>query len=121
MDLVKRALVEDGAFRDITSAIIPNTKRSGIFLAKQDLVVCGMDVARRTFRMVGVAFAPKVRDAVATLMDEEQTTWWDARRRMAEGTTPDPVGPPVAAWRRVWEQSAPLEVDADTRLRAWRH
>jgi 1-acyl-sn-glycerol-3-phosphate acyltransferase len=65
-------------------------------------------------------FAPRVRDAVATLMDEEQSTWWESRQRAVAGTTPDPVGPPVAAWRRVWEQSAPLEVDADTRLRAWR-
>ena len=65
-------------------------------------------------------FAPRVREAVATLMDEEHSTWWDARRRAAAGTTPDPVGPPVAAWRRVWEQSAPLELDEDTRLRAWR-
>jgi hypothetical protein len=53
-------------------------------------------------------------------MDEEQSTWWESRQRAVAGTTPDPVGPPVAAWRRVWEQSAPLEVDADTRLRAWR-
>jgi len=42
MDLVKRALLEDGAFRDLTSAIIPNDRVTGRFLAKQDLVVCGM-------------------------------------------------------------------------------
>ncbi len=62
MDPVKRALVEDGAFRDITSAIIPNDRVSGRFLAKQDLVVCGLDLARQAFRHVGVAFHPKVRD-----------------------------------------------------------
>src|SRR5262249_16697001 len=56
---------EDGAFRDITSAIIPNDKKTGVFLAKQDLVVCGMDVARRAFRLVGVAFEPRVRDGKA--------------------------------------------------------
>jgi nicotinate-nucleotide pyrophosphorylase (carboxylating) len=62
MDPVKRALVEDGAFRDITSAIIPNRRVTGRFLAKQDLVVCGLDLARQAFRHVGVAFRPKVRD-----------------------------------------------------------
>jgi nicotinate-nucleotide pyrophosphorylase (carboxylating) len=62
MDIVKRALLEDGAFRDITSAIIPNGRVTGRMLAKQDLVVCGIDVARRAFRHVGVGFSPKVRD-----------------------------------------------------------
>jgi nicotinate-nucleotide pyrophosphorylase (carboxylating) len=62
MDPVKRALAEDGAFRDITSAIIPNDVVSGRFLAKQDLVVCGLDLARQAFRHVGVAFHSKVRD-----------------------------------------------------------
>ena len=62
MDIVKRALVEDGAFRDLSSAIIPNHRVTGRFLAKQDLVVCGMDLARSAFGHVGVAFAPKFRD-----------------------------------------------------------
>lgn len=65
MDPVKRALLEDGAFRDLTSAIIPNRRVTGRLLAKQDLVVCGIDVARRAFRHVGVDFAPKVRDGKA--------------------------------------------------------
>ena len=62
MDPVKSALLEDGAFRDATSAIIPNRRVTGRFLAKQDLVVCGLDLAARTFRHVGVAFRPLVRD-----------------------------------------------------------
>src|SRR5579862_7003868 len=62
MDPVKQALFEDGAFQDITSAMIPNDRVTGRFLAKQDLVVCGIAQARRTFQFVGVAFAPKVRD-----------------------------------------------------------
>jgi nicotinate-nucleotide pyrophosphorylase (carboxylating) len=65
MDIVKRALLEDGAFRDITSAIIPNGRVTGRMLAKQDLVVCGIDVARQAFRLVGVAFTPKVRDGAS--------------------------------------------------------
>jgi 1-acyl-sn-glycerol-3-phosphate acyltransferase len=63
-------------------------------------------------------FAPRVRSAVAALLDEERTSWWEAQRRAAAGATPDPAGPRVAAWRRVWEQSAPLETS--TRSGAWR-
>ncbi|HLY75323.1 MAG TPA: carboxylating nicotinate-nucleotide diphosphorylase [Planctomycetota bacterium] len=62
MDPVKQALLEDGAFHDVTSAIIPNDRVTGRFLAKQDLVVCGMAEARRAFQFVGVAFVPRVRD-----------------------------------------------------------
>ena len=62
-------------------------------------------------------FAPRVRDAIGALLDEDRTDWWAARRRAVAGTTPDPAGPPIAAWRRVWEQTAPVEVD--TQRRAW--
>ncbi|MBV8880772.1 MAG: carboxylating nicotinate-nucleotide diphosphorylase [Planctomycetaceae bacterium] len=62
MDPVKQALLEDGAFHDLSSAIIPNERVTGRFLAKQDLVVCGLAQARRAFQLVGVAFAPKVCD-----------------------------------------------------------
>src|SRR5579862_3525298 len=62
MDPVKQALLEDGAFHDLTSAIIPNAPVTGRFLAKQDLVVCGTAQARHAFQLVGVAFATKVRD-----------------------------------------------------------
>jgi nicotinate-nucleotide pyrophosphorylase (carboxylating) len=65
MDIVKRALLEDGAFRDLTSAIIPNRRVTGRFLAKQDLVVCGLVLARLAFRHVGVSFTPRVRDGQA--------------------------------------------------------
>jgi|SRR5579862_1070149 len=62
MDPVKQALFEDGAFQDITSAMIPNDRVTGRFLAKQDLVVCGIAQARRAFQLVGVAFASRVKD-----------------------------------------------------------
>ncbi len=75
-------------------------------------------------------FAPRIKDAVAALLDEDRTTWWESRRRVAAGATPDPSGPSVAAWRRVWEQtespaSDPPSSDApggaDHRLgRSWR-
>lgn len=54
-------------------------------------------------------FAPRIRAAVAALLDEDRTTWWEARQRAASGHTPDPAGPDVAPWRRVWEQAAPLD------------
>jgi 1-acyl-sn-glycerol-3-phosphate acyltransferase len=60
----------------------------------------GVDESPRTF-------APKIRDAFARLLDEDATSWWDATRRSARGETPDPSGPPVASWRRIWAQTAP--------------
>lgn len=51
-------------------------------------------------------FAPRVRAGVAALLDEDATSWWEARKRVAAGCTPDPAGPDVAQWRRVWTQSA---------------
>ena len=62
-------------------------------------------------------FAPRVRAAVAALLDEDASTWWEARRRVAAGATPDPAGPRVAQWRRVWAQSQSPRVEQ--RPRAW--
>ncbi|MDQ3165367.1 MAG: 1-acyl-sn-glycerol-3-phosphate acyltransferase [Actinomycetota bacterium] len=62
-------------------------------------------------------FGVRIRAAVATLLDEDATTWWEARCRIATETTPDPAGPRVAQWRRVWAQSqSPMST---TRPRAW--
>ncbi|MBA3308874.1 MAG: 1-acyl-sn-glycerol-3-phosphate acyltransferase [Nocardioidaceae bacterium] len=67
-------------------------------------------------------FAPRVHAAVAALLDEDRTTWWEARGRVARGETPDPAGPGVAQWRRVWTQSqSPRPGGRPSRLRAaWR-
>ncbi|MGH3360855.1 MAG: lysophospholipid acyltransferase family protein [Nocardioides sp.] len=66
-------------------------------------------------------FAPRVKAAVASLLDEDGSSWWEARRRAASGTTPDPSGPPVAQWRRVWAQSeSPQPVPGSSRIAAWR-
>ena len=67
-------------------------------------------------------FAPRIKDAVAALLDEDKTTWWESRQRAATGSTPDPSGPSVAQWRRVWEQSeSPVSTEGPaSRLRAWR-
>ncbi|MCW2633373.1 MAG: phospholipid/glycerol acyltransferase [Pseudonocardia sp.] len=64
-------------------------------------------------------FAPKISAAVSALLDEEATTWWEARKRVAAGTSPSQSGPDAARWRRVWEQTAPLETPAAKR-RAWK-
>ena len=66
-------------------------------------------------------FAARIEQAVAALLDEDRTTWWESRRRLAEGRIPDPSGPPVAQWRRVWMQTeSPDADDGTTRIRAWR-
>lgn len=65
-------------------------------------------------------FAPRIRDVVAALLDEDASTWWEARRRAARGATPDPAGPAVAQWRRVWEQTAALADQTHTGRSAWR-
>ena len=66
-------------------------------------------------------FAPRVRAAVAALLDEDRTTWWESRQRVATGLTPDPAGPKVAQWRRVWEQTEPPVVESGAPApRAWR-
>ena len=67
-------------------------------------------------------FAPRVEGAVAALLDEDRTTWWESRRRIADGQTPKPTGPEVAQWRRIWAQTESPEVGHTTgsELRAWR-
>ena len=51
-------------------------------------------------------FAPRIRDAVAALLDEEQSTWWEARRGPLPAPLPTRPDRPRAQWRRVWEQTA---------------
>jgi 1-acyl-sn-glycerol-3-phosphate acyltransferase len=67
-------------------------------------------------------FALRVRAGVAALLDEDSTSWWAARKRVASGTTPDPSGPDIAQWRRVWSQSAAPRVggSAARRRPTWR-
>lgn len=68
-------------------------------------------------------FAPRIKDAVAQLLDEDSSTWWESKQRAASGATPDPSGPEVAQWRRVWAQSESPQVTTEPsgrRLAAWR-
>ena len=39
------------------------------------------------------SLAPRIRDAVAGLLDEDSSTWWEARRRAAARETPGPQRP----------------------------
>ena len=57
--VVKAALDEDGAFRDVTTlALVPPEQRGrGVFLAKEPGVVCGVPVAQAAF----AAIDPSVR------------------------------------------------------------
>lgn len=64
-------------------------------------------------------FAPKVQAAVAALLDEESTTWWEARKRVAAGASPSQSGPDAARWRRVWAQTEPIP-PAEPGRRAWK-
>ncbi|HEX8498117.1 MAG TPA: lysophospholipid acyltransferase family protein [Actinomycetales bacterium] len=60
----------------------------------------------------------RIEQAVARLVDEDATTWWDATRRAARGQTPVMTGPDTAKWRRVWDQTTPPPVR--TTRRVWR-
>jgi 1-acyl-sn-glycerol-3-phosphate acyltransferase len=65
--------------------------------------------------------APRISAAVAQLLDEDASTWWEAQRRAAAGRTPDASGPAVATWRRVWAQTSAPEVPGGPgRRRVWR-
>jgi 1-acyl-sn-glycerol-3-phosphate acyltransferase len=53
-------------------------------------------------------FMERLTDGVASLWDEDRTTWWESLRRAAEEGTPRAGGPPGPRWLRVWEASRPL-------------
>jgi nicotinate-nucleotide pyrophosphorylase (carboxylating) len=51
-EIVRRALDEDIGFGDITSEIVDkNLEGSAYFLAKEDFILCGVDVAKLTFQL----------------------------------------------------------------------
>jgi 1-acyl-sn-glycerol-3-phosphate acyltransferase len=65
------------------------------------------------------SFGTRIAAATATLLDEDRTDWYAARRRAAAGETPSPAGPQVANWRRVWASTASPRSGA-RRAKAWR-
>ena len=63
-------------------------------------------------------FGTRIEGAVALLVDEDATTWWDATRRAARGQTPVMSAPDTAQWRRVWDQTRAPAVRTTRRI--WR-
>ena len=65
-DIILRSLEEDAPFGDITTdvTVAGDATASGVFRAKENGVLCGIDIARRTFELVGgeVAFVKKKAD-----------------------------------------------------------
>jgi len=51
------------------------------------------------------AFSRRMTDAIARLLDEDRTTWWEALRRAERGETPSLAGPAGPSWLRAWEGS----------------
>ena len=54
-DIILRSLEEDAPFGDITTdvTVAGDATASGVFRAKESGVLCGIDIARRTFELVG--------------------------------------------------------------------
>ncbi len=93
----------------------PSPGRRPVTIRYGEPLVPGPDESAR-------AFAPRIRAAVAELLDEETSTWWEARRRAARAETPDPSGPKIAQWRRIWQQSespTPSPESSHPRPKAW--
>ena len=47
--------------------------------------------------------APRISAAVAALVAEDATSWWDVQR----APQPTAIDPPPGSWRRTWQQSTP--------------
>lgn len=64
-DVVRRALLEDGAARDLTAPLLAGRRARGRMVAKQDLVLAGLEGAAEAFRQSGARFTAKARDGQA--------------------------------------------------------
>jgi len=53
------------------------------------------------------ALAARLEAEMAALADEGASGWYQARRHLAEGTTPSLYGPDGSAWRRAWALGPP--------------
>jgi 1-acyl-sn-glycerol-3-phosphate acyltransferase len=49
--------------------------------------------------------ATRIEGSLEVLADEQQTDWWSAQRRAADGRTPTLTGPAASTWRRSWALS----------------
>lgn len=54
-DIILKTLQEDAPFGDITTEVtVPKDAfASGVFRAKESGIICGIDIAERTFELVG--------------------------------------------------------------------
>ncbi len=50
----------------------------------------------------------RMQQAIAELFDEDRSSWWEAQRRAASGSTPRMNGPAGPRWLRTWEGSRPV-------------
>lgn len=64
-EIVRRALLEDGASRDLTAPLVEGRRARGRLVAKQDLVLCGLACAAEAFRRTGARFTAKAADGQA--------------------------------------------------------
>jgi nicotinate-nucleotide pyrophosphorylase (carboxylating) len=64
-EIVRRALLEDGAARDLTAPLLAGRRARGRLVAKQDLVLAGLEAAAEAFRQSGARFTAKARDGQA--------------------------------------------------------
>jgi len=47
-------------------------------------------------------FNARIEASVASLGDEAQSDWWQARKRFHDSSSPDMTGPSASSWRRAW-------------------
>lgn len=48
------------------------------------------------------SFNARIEAAVASLGDESESDWWQARKRFHQGDSPNMTGPSASSWRRAW-------------------
>ena len=58
----------------------------------------------------------RIEAAVAELVDEDASTWWESKQRSAAGQTPATAGPDVAQWRRVWASTESPRGERPTKI-----
>ncbi len=55
-------IAEDLPFYDISSSFVPNKKVTAVIIAKQEGIVCGLEIAEEIFSQCGTAFLPLKND-----------------------------------------------------------
>ena len=60
-------------------------------------------------------FSRRMAQAIASLFDEDRTTWWGSLQHAERDETPSLAGPQGPDWRKRWEGSRPLSTRGDQR------